>query len=408
MKKPLTPKLYLRSDKKDSEGTMPLFVRFRRIEGKEPKFSMGYRFSLNEWDSQNNLPKDEFARGVIEQEIQRIKREILLCYVNGINVDYQKLQRIVKNENLNPQNDLFLDYFKEYMDKKDKHNCFRTPTMRGYFYTLNALEKFNKNLKIKDVNELTINKFIKFLQSRKKDKSKQYAFRRQLVQIRSVIRYISQRNIPIDNPFDKGDILIPQCGRNTTYLNKNEILKLYRLLKRGNLSDVEYRVLTMFLFACSTGLRISDCRSLYWRNLKFINTIGVLEFTCMKTQRANFVPISPLAGLMLVHACEHNLDNVEKELPMFIKIYSPTTINNTLKKLAMKIGIDKPITFHTARRTFATYCSVNGVPFNIIQSILGHKPANVTERYCQWDLDTAASSVSKLRCFHPKNLRKSA
>lgn len=57
----------------------------------------------------------------------------------------------------------------------------------------------------------------------------------------------------------------------------------------------------------------------------------------------------------------------------------------TLKKTANKVGIKKNITFHAARRTFATLCRINNVPMYVIQKCMGHTSSRMTERYVQWD-----------------------
>lgn len=411
--KELAPKLYLRKDKIDCEGRMPLFIRFPRIDGKEPKFSMGkIRLSFEEWDDAANLPKDEFLRVEIEAELNRIKREIHRCIFDNIPIDIPKLKDIVKNvKPAAPTDSLFIDHYREFLLKKEKNGRIKQATVNSHITTIKALEDFNSKLRVRDIDEKSIEKFIEFLKARKcksgKDISK-YTFGKRLSQIRSVIRYISAKGIPIKDPFKTGDIYIKPNERNEIYLNEIELSRMIGLIDNKELTDAERRVLLMFLLACATGIRISDMRAMRWRNINLDCSNGTIEFICKKTQRKVFVPLSPMAGDMLCFATENDIKNVKAEYNVFVRVYSPTKINSTLKTLTKKVGISKKVTFHVSRRTFATLCQQFEVPYFTIKFSLGHKPSNVTERYMQWDTYAANKAATQLSCFDLEKLRNLA
>lgn len=409
----LTPKLYLRKDKMDCEGRMPLFIRFPRIEGKEPKFSMGkIRLSLEEWDDNANLPKDDLLRVEIEAELNRIKREIHRCIFDNVPIDIQKLKDIVKNvKPAEPKDSLFIEHYREFLLKKEKNGQIKQATVKSHISTIKALEEFNPKLRVKDIDENSIGKFIEFLKARKLKSGidiNNLTFGKRLTQIRSVIRYISAKGITIKDPFKTGDIYIKPDKINEIYLNEIELSRMIDLIDSQELSDVERRVLLMFLLACATGIRISDMRAMRWRNINLECTNGTIEFMCKKTQRKVFVPLSPMAGEILCYATENDINNVEAKYNVFVRIYSSTWINSTLKRLAKKVGISKNVTFHVARRTFATLCEQFEVPFHTIMSSLGHKPSNVTERYIKWDNYAANKAATQLSCFDLETLRNLA
>lgn len=404
IKKRLIPKLYLRTDKIDSEGRMPLFIRFPRIDGKEPKFSVGgIRLSLGEWDSTDNLPKDDLLRAEIENELNRIKLEIHCCNLYNTPIDIPKLREIVKNlKPIDPTKNLFIDYYQELLSKKTKNGLIRQSTIRSHISLINALQEFNPKLRVCDINERMINQFIAFLKKRKRESGKNIStltFSKRQVQIHSVIRYIAAKGIPIQDPFKNQEIVIPPYKRNETYLNEIELSKMIHLIFREDLSLSQHRILLMFLLACTTGIRISDIRQLTWGNIKLDSEYGTIEFICKKTQRKVIVPLSPMAGDILCYATEDDINNVEKEYGVFVKMYSVTKINSTLKYLAKMAGLTQNITFHAARRTFATLTRDHEMAFEVIQSILGHKPSTVTERYFQWDTYTANKAAKHLSCF---------
>lgn len=402
MEKRIHPKLYLRKDKIDSNGRMPLFIRFRRIDGKEPKYSMGnIRLSLDEYDLSVNLPKDEFLRMEVENELYRIEKEIHCCRLNGIVITYDKLTEIVKGK-ASQEDDLFVAYYQDYLDMQEKNGKMRQSSIKSHISLIQSINEFNRKLRVRDINANTITNFIDFLRKRNAKRNKKandLSFSKRLSQIRTVIRYIAGRNIPIHDPFRSGEIYIKPCGRCETYLNESELSKMIRLFLGKDLSNAERRILMMYLLACTTGIRISDMRYLRWGNINLECQNGVIGFCCKKTQRNNYISLSPLAKDILCYAPEGCIGNVEHKRSVFVKVYSPTKINTTLKALAKEAGISKNITFHSARRTFATLCNTNDVPFEMIQQLMGHKPTNVTARYCQWNIEEADKMSSKLSFF---------
>ncbi len=409
----LTPHLYLRKDKVDCNGRMPLFIRFPRIDGKEPKFSVGkIRLSLDEWDSKANLPKDEILRTEIEKEMQRIKLEIHRCIIDDIPITISKLRDIVKDTKATaPSDNLFLQYYREYLSIKERNGQIRQSTMKGHIYTMSAIDQFNPRLRVKDINGDFINKFVLFLRNRRTVKGRSVenlTFGKYLIQIRTIIRFISAKGITVQDPFKTGEIFIKPCERSKIYLNEEELSQMVKLFYNKNLSIVERRILIMYLLSCSTGIRISDMRALKWRNVNLNCSNGVFEFLCKKTQRKVFVPLSPMSGDLLCRATESDMKNVDENRSLFVRVYSPTKINSTLKSMAKMVGISKNITFHTARRTFATLCSMNGISEIIVGSFLGHKPKDVTDGYRQWNTYEANKTAPKLSFLDLKKLRNIA
>ena len=74
------------------------------------------------------------------------------------------------------------------------------------------------------------------------------------------------------------------------------------------------------------------------------------------------------------------MDANGKLLPMLTK----ESMNRHLKKMAVMCGIDRPISFHTARHTFATLiCLNNGVPIETVSRMMGHSSIRTTQIYAE-------------------------
>ena len=220
MKEKIAPYFYLRADKVNKFGKMPLYIRFPRINGDEPKFSMGkVHFSSDEWNYETNLPNDDFWKTELEKEILRINRAINRCYEDSIEITKAQLREIAKDkkegENNSakvpkPETALFVDYYIECIDKKLKNGQIKDSTYKSHLTTINALREFKSNLKIKDISADTLNRFVEYLKdrSRAKGKSGEGTVINRLSQIKSVIRYVEALGIPIKNPFKTNDIYI--------------------------------------------------------------------------------------------------------------------------------------------------------------------------------------------------------
>src|SRR5699024_10571929 len=105
-----------------------------------------------------------------------------------------------------------------------------------------------------------------------------------------------------------------------------------------------------FLFGCYTGLRFSDIANLKWSKIKD----GQVHLTQTKTKRVVYIPLNENA--------KHILDLQKNEVDFVFKLStSNSSVNRTLRKLIKKTSIDKDVSFHSSRHTFATLLITAGV-----------------------------------------------
>lgn len=161
----------------------------------------------------------------------------------------------------------------------------------------------------------------------------------------------------------------------------------------------------MYLFSRATGLRISDVLTVKWGNLDVERDPMVLNIITRKQEKSLSVPIFPLTEEVLLFAPEDDLNNVERDKLIF-HTCSRATINTILRKLAKKAGIKKRISFHSARRTFATLAKMQGVSDFALKNYMGHSNYRMTERYTKWNPNLAESSTREQRLFEIKKLLK--
>ena len=100
-----------------------------------------------------------------------------------------------------------------------------------------------------------------------------------------------------------------------------------------------------------------------------------------KTDIPEPVPILPPVAIILEKYKHHRDRSPDKKL---LPVRSNQKVNEYLKELGDICGIEKKITFHIARHTFATTVTLeNGVPIESVSKMLGHRSIKTTQIYAQ-------------------------
>ena len=138
----------------------------------------------------------------------------------------------------------------------------------------------------------------------------------------------------------------------------------------------------IFIFCCFTGLAYIDVKKLSKDNI----LLGIDGEYWVKTKRTKTdsrtnIPILPIAQSILNKYTDHpDISNSDKVLP----VLSNQKMNTYLKEIADICGIQKNLTFHLARHTFATTVTLNnGVPIESVSKMLGHKSLRATQHYAK-------------------------
>ncbi|MBC7568195.1 MAG: site-specific tyrosine recombinase XerD [Spirosoma sp.] len=157
----------------------------------------------------------------------------------------------------------------------------------------------------------------------------------------------------------------------------------------------------------SSGLRVSELLNLRLTNCFF--TEGFLR-VLGKGDKVRLVPI----GHDAMHYTRIYVDHIRSQLPVqkgdedtiFLNLrgkqLSRISVFTTIKKLADNAGIQKTISPHTFRHSFATHLIEGGADLRAIQQMLGHESITTTEIYTHLDRDYLQQT---LRDFHPRSKR---
>ena len=191
------------------------------------------------------------------------------------------------------------------------------------------------------------------------------------------------------NPFANYKSKVKEVDR--VYLTEEEIQSIIEKdFKTERLSLVR----DIFLFSCFTGLAYIDVKNLTKSHISYGIDGEKWIFTHrQKTESASKIPILPVTQMIIDKYENHpQCNNEDKLLP----ILSNQKMNAYLKEIATVCEIEKELTFHIARHTFATTVTLtNGVPIESVSKMLGHKNLRTTQHYAKV-LDRKVSEDMKM------------
>jgi site-specific recombinase XerD len=179
------------------------------------------------------------------------------------------------------------------------------------------------------------------------------------------------------DPFFNYKIRIKQVDR--VFLNHDELQTM------GNKTFATERlnqVRDIFLFSCFTGLAYADVYKLKRTEIvKGVDGEMWLATKRQKTDTPTRVPLLPSALSILNKYIDHPVCCISgKALP----VSTNQKMNAYLKEISDVCGIDKELTYHIARHTFATTVTLsNGVPIESVSKMLGHTNIKTTQHYAK-------------------------
>lgn len=219
--------------------------------------------------------------------------------------------------------------------------------------------------------------------------------------LKSFFGYLIFENYRKDNPLDL--IESPKIGRKLPdTLSETEIDNLINAIDLSTPEGERNRAMLETLYGC--GLRVSELISLKISDLffdeDFIKVTG-------KGDKQRFVPIS--------HVNKKYIDIYRHEIRVHLKIQegfqdilflnrrgkqlTRAMIFTIVKNLATTIGLNKSISPHTFRHSFATHLLENGADLRAIQQMLGHESITTTEIYMHVDRSHLAEVMNT---YHPR------
>lgn len=255
----------------------------------------------------------------------------------------------------------FVEYFEKFTNEKN--------STTNYANTLTHLKEFTGGtIKFLQINDKWVEDFRAYLLKNVTNNSANIYF----TALKTVLKKAVKDRIIHETPAQYIDgIKTNEVER--IYLNIDELNKLSTIECPNN------EVKKAFLFACYTGLRLSDLKKLTWGKIKTENGRYKIQYRQKKTGGFEYFPLSETAHKLLNG--ESNIINFPNK-PVF-KLPTKGYYNRVLRKWAKAAGIKKNLSSHVARHTFATLALTNGVDLYTVSKLLGHKDIATTQIYAK-------------------------
>ena len=388
---------YIKRSKTNNEGVCPIYTRVT-IQAKRFEFSTSKYINPDRWSGDVSKVKgsNEEAR-TINSHLDYLKNQVLEAEKRLFKKDIQITSENLKNELFGEGETkrMLIPIFQDHNNKIKE--------LVGKEYALGTLERYNTSLK--HTKEFLQWKYqISDIDITKIDHAFITDYEFWLRSVRNcanntAVKYIKNFNKIIKlclandwlekNPFANYKSKVKEVER--VYLSEDEIKSIINKdFKTERLSLVR----DIFLFSCFTGLAYIDVKNLTKSHISFGIDGEKWIFTHrQKTESASKIPILPVTQMIIDKYENHpQSNNQEKLLP----ILSNQKMNSYLKEIAAICEIEKELTFHIARHTFATTVTLtNGVPIESVSKMLGHKNLRTTQHYAKV-LDRKVSEDMKI------------
>jgi len=384
----LSTKIILKTQS-NSDGTSTVYLRltFERVV---KYFNLGIKVFPKDWNEKytkkvKTTDKEHNYKNEIIINAENKAKEIVLKY-------YKTEEELTidkfTDEFLKSNKAKTIDFF-EFTTKELEKKVLASETRRTYKSEISKLKQFRNELNYKDITVEFYNSYLKYMVEVLHNESNTFAKSTNI--LKRFLDWAVVEKVIKQNPLK--DIKTVSHEGNRKHLNNTELINLENLFKSDNLNANQKQILTYFLFTCYTGLRYQDVVNLKKSNFYKENieneTVYFIRFEMNKVKKEVTVPIIPKAFELV------ELDKKTTNETIF-KTKCNQLTNRILKETIKLAGIEKNITFHCGRHTFATLGYAKKIRIEVISKMLGHANIKTTMIYTKITEDIKYDEMKKM------------
>lgn len=255
-------------------------------------------------------------------------------------------------------------------------------TVSSYISDLEGYSKFLKDYqKVFDVTEIEDSHIKKYMMSLKRKELSSHSMSRKLSAIKEFHKFLHSEKITSEDPSRL--IETPKLEKKLpTVLTIDEVEYMIDSIDITTPLGKRNRAMMEMIYGC--GLRVSELISLKINNIhinaKYIELVG-------KGNKERMVPLGDMAIIALRDYIENGrklISNKPGDLLFYNykgEAISRQGFHKYIKNLASENGIEKDVSPHTLRHSFATHLLEGGVDLRIVQEMLGHEDISTTQIY---------------------------
>lgn len=340
------------------------------LNRKKKYFSTKVYLSPDQWDFKKrmvkNHPNADAINHMLYEFMAEIEKKELGLWQQGKQISLDSLKNSMENQD---DSTSFIAFFRNEIAK----SSLKESTKRNHLSTLELLRSYKKDVSFSELTFEFISSFDHYLQQ------KGYHTNTIAKHMKHLKRHI---NVAINKEYMEiqkyafRKYKIKSVENNHAHLSPEELGKIESLELGGRFTKLE-KTKDAFLFCCYAGLRYSDFTNLSPENIVKMHQETWLIYKSVKTNTEVRLPLYLLFEGKGIEV----LNKYQDDLADFFKLRDNSNVNKELLIIAKLSGLNKRISFHTARHTNATLLIYSGVNITTVQKLLGHKSVKTTQVY---------------------------
>jgi site-specific recombinase XerD len=385
MNSKVTLHFYAKSTKANGNGLLPIYVRLT-IDGKRFEYSTKKFIEPSKWSTELSKMKgnSEEARSInnlLDFTRNRINEIQFELFKDGVSLNIDEFKHRLFG--IKERERLLIPIFTEH-NRKIKE-------LVGSEYAPGTLERYETSLKhtkdflqwkyrvsdidIEKIDHAFITEYEFYLRTERKCANNTAV--KYIKNFHKIINICLANGWLNKDPFANYKSKVKEVIRE--FLTEQEIQSL---MEKEFVSERLELVRDIFVFSCFTGLAYIDVKQLTPDNIVLgIDGDKWINKNRQKTDTNSKIPLLPTAQYIMDKYSDYP---VNKNKGTILPILSNQKMNSYLKEIATVCGINKELTFHIARHTFATTVTLsNGVPIETVSKMLGHTNLKTTQHYAK-------------------------
>lgn len=337
--------------------------------------------------------EDQAITAVLEEIRTKAYNKFLQLQGQNINVTPERLkQALLGKDQVQPRG--YVEIFDQWLVEYSKMVGITTSkrTLDKYILVRNRLQDYIasqlgvKDISLEEVTPKFLSNFDNYLRVEYNMANNHAMKIRQ--KLRTIYKVAIDNGWVSKNPFSTVKIHFDPVERDV--LTKSE---LTALIQTDMIFDRLEKMRDVFVFACFTGLAHCDVAGLTKENI-ITDEAGQVWLKTHRQKTSEVVDIPLLEIPQLIIKKYQGMKELNGKL---LPTLTNSCSNLYLKEVAVRCGINKTLTFHMARHTFATTVTLsNGVPIESVAKMLGHRNIRTTQIYAKVIKDKLAEDMSKL------------
>lgn len=372
----------LKKNKPLKDGSVPIYLRVT-LNGTRTELSTKINVNPKDWDERSGRIK---GRGPIVIRNNKALNDLTVQVYDGIeeiikhklSVDSKNLKLALKGDL--EQKTLLISTYEMYLEhlKKRIGIDFTDSSFEINHVTFNHFKEFLQremklDLGMDEFSNVLFNRFEQFLKL-EKENSHNTVYKK-IERLKSMFKWAYTLEYAQKDLTRK--FRIKRQKKEIVFLTQEELDRLAGLQTIERLEIIR----DCFLFMCYTSLAFKEIHSLTSDNLsrKITGGYGLVQKRQKTGKNIPEIPLLPQALNLIKKYEKHPKRIREKKL---LPIPSNQKFNAYLKELGTLAKIEKPITTHVGRKTFATTIALrNGMSMEVVSKIMGHQNMRITQEY---------------------------